>query len=187
MWRYCHKTLLLYKAIAIYVYRNCPSPIGIYVSSRGFIRTRRLETSLPQENSTATRVEFSFGKARIGSRVLAIASIVDAFTAPIYFRLIERQHVSSARRQPRERELPVMELSSKRAQRDRLSRKRDTSGKNVLGMAGRGNIDEPPTCASFHLTDEIWMAQCTLFNVRLVRFNCYAIVYCTSVNTFLYT
>lgn len=97
---------------------------------------------------TRPRLVLSFrsGKRELEAhRVPAIASIVGAFTATIYFRLIERQHVSSARCQPGK--LPVMELSSKRAQRDRLSRKRDTSGKNVLGMAGRGNIDEPPTCA----------------------------------------
>lgn len=165
----------LYKDIAMkhcfctkrsYIQRNCPSPIEIYVSSRSFIRSN---------SYSSTGNEFTAGKLDRdscwvfvrGKRELEAPCVDDSFDRRrIHCDDLFSINRTAARvlRLPPTGELPVMELSSKRAQRDRLSRKRDTSGKNVLGMAGRGNIDEPPTCASFHLTDEIWMkmAQCTL-------------------------
>lgn len=104
---------------------------------------------------TRPRLVLSF---RSGKRELEAPCVDDSFDRrSIHCDDLFSINRTAARvlRQPPTGELPVMELSSKRAQRDRFSRKRDTSGKNVLGMAERGNIDEPPTCASFYLTDEI--------------------------------
>jgi len=68
--------------------------------------------------------------------------------SPIYFRLIET--AAGSTRPPQTGELPVMELSSKRA-RERLSRKRDTSGKKMVART----ISNADARRFPHLTGEI--------------------------------